>query len=246
MMITINIRASVGTPTSQEGSSRCSCWITLGINIERGCLSKWTWWSEKRGGWHESLHGTCCEGNRRDPKFDLPREKGSLFFWRQSQQEKGGREESRFRYLFLVFLPQKSPVSGFLHTSLFCGSITALSSCPSDSCWDPDGYSLQNNALVWKHYTTSAPNSPCSSTALCLCKPCCFWWKSPTLLLGNPIILYDFSRKLFSPNLFGCHQGQNYRFFLSYSVDIYNFDNTLYCNHVGMVKSQSTTIPGTR
>lgn len=119
-------------------------------------------------------------------KFDLSQEKGSLFFWRQSRQELGGREESRFRYLFFLFLTQKSPVSGFLHNSLFCGSITALSSCPSDSCWDPDWYSLQNNALVWKHHTTSAPNSPCSSTALCLCTPCYFWWNSPTLLLGNP------------------------------------------------------------
>lgn len=68
----------------------------------------------------------------------------------------------------------------------------------------------------------------------------------PLLWWGILLILYDFSRQLFSSNLFGCHQGQNYRFLLSYSVDIYNFDNTLNYIHVEMVKSQSTTIPGIR
>lgn len=166
IMIKINNRASVGTPISQESSWTYSCWITLGINMERCCLSKCSWWSEKQGGWHESLHGTCCKINQWDLQFNLPREKGSLFFWRQSRQEMGGKEENKFRYLFLLFLPRKSPISGFLHTSLFCSSITALFSCPSDCCWDPDWYSLQNNALVWKHRTNSAPNSPCSSIAL--------------------------------------------------------------------------------
>lgn len=148
-------------------------------------MSKCRWWSEKQGGWHENLHGTCCKGNRQAPKFDLPGGKGSLFFWRQSRQEMGRREESRFRYLFLLFPPQKSPVSGFLHTSLFRGSITALSSCPCDSYGETRIDTDLNNALVWKHHTTSAPNSPCSSTALSLCTSCCFWWKSSTLLLGN-------------------------------------------------------------
>lgn len=157
----IMIKASGGTSASQQASSSYSCWVTSGIKMERYCLSKCRWWLAKQGRWQKKVfRENDAKEIGGDPKFPLTRKKGLLIFL-ETVQAGDWMEASRLGYLFLWFLPLRSPVSGFLtqrsrpsrqaprHTSLLRVSVIALASCPfpsrsgnSSTIPDPRSYNI--------------------------------------------------------------------------------------------------------
>lgn len=114
---------------------------------------------------------------------------------------------------------------------------------PSVSCGDPNWYSLQKNAFGLRAPYPLFSNIPCFSTALCLSLHTTPKWNTfPLFLLGKSYsFLMTFQGSSLNPTI------GRIRVLLSYSIDLYKFDSTLYCIHMrnGQVTT-STTIPGTQ
>lgn len=118
----------------------------------------------------------------------------------------------------------------------------------SVSCGDPNWHSLQKNAFGLRAPYPLFSNIS-SFLQLCACTRHAIpkWKTFPPFLLGNA---YSF---LMTSQGSSCHQISfnptigRIRVLLSYSIDLYKFDSTLYCIHMGNGQvTTSTTIPGTQ